>query len=156
MKNHALILIFLIMLQSCQEDLCEDVAYNPLRIGFYITENFEDQSVIVENISVKGLNQSEFIYDNEQAGMIELPLDVSRDECGFELVFYNEIRDTIKIEYSRNLTIISVECGFATFFEITDIYITNNLIESYSIKEYNITDTNEEHISFYLLNDAAD
>ncbi len=145
------LLIVLSLATGCTEDnLCEDIINNPLRIGFYVTENGEPVPGTLDSLSVIGLERKDSIYANQvNVGQVEIPLDQSRDYCGFLFVFPHH-NDTLKIDYERNLSLVSIECGFATFFEINDLKITNNRIQSHIIEEYNVTNVNEEHIRFIL------
>jgi len=135
----------MLLFTGCQEELCEELTENPLRVGFYIEENGENIPVEIDSMSVVGIGKEELLYDDTNVGMLELPLDVSRDSCGFKFYFPQKT-DTLKVYYERNLSLVSIECGFVTFFEILDLEMTNNVIKSYSIEEPNITNVNEEHI----------
>ncbi len=148
----SVILFFVILfLAGCmQDELCEDLTDNPLRIGFYSEQNGEIIPESVDSLSVKGLSKDELLYDNQfNVGRIEVPLDVSVDSCGFVLTF-PENTDTLMLYYERNLSLVSIECGFVTFFEITDVKSTNNTIQSFLIEESNVTNINEEHIHIFF------
>ncbi len=150
----ALLVIFVCAaMVGCQEELCEDITANPLRIGFYISEDGEHFPESIDSLSVKGKGHDSLLYDNRSdVGRVEMPLDVSQNSCSF-LFMASGKTDTLNIFYERNLTLVSIECGFVTFFEILDLEITNNFIKSYTIKERNVTNVNEEHIHFILYSD---
>ncbi len=144
--------IFAVLLvASCiQDELCEDITDNPLRIGFYTFEDGQNTPISVDSITVFGLEHEDFLYNNQyNVGRIEVPLNMSVDSCVFVLVF-PESTDTLKLLYERNLSLVSVECGFVTFYDIFDVQTTNNSIQSYSIEENNVTNTNEEHLHIIL------
>ncbi len=150
-----LFVLFWTIMVGCQEELCEDITANPLRVGFYISEDGERFPESLDSLSVKGTGHDSLLYDNQSnVGRVEIPLDMSRDSCGFLFMVPGKT-DTLKVFYERNLTLVSIECGFVIFFEILDIEITNNFIKSYSVKERNVTNVNEEHIHFILYSDPG-
>jgi len=149
--NKVVLVVFLVLFQGCDEELCEDIAENPLRIGFYMLEDGQPMPHGVDSLSVIGLGHDVFLYENQyNVSMVEIPLDVSADSCGFVFTLPPDKKDTLKVYYERNLTLTSVECGFVTFFEIDDLEVTYNRIQSYSVEEYNVTDDDEEHIQIIM------
>ncbi len=155
LRKVIIFVVFIIIIPGCQEELCEDITVNPLRIGFYVTEDGEHAPYRVDSLSVKGLGHDSLLYDNRfDVGRVEIPLNVSRDSCSFLFMFPDKA-DTLKVFYERNLTLVSIECGFVAFFEILDLEITNNFIRSYSIEEQNVTNVNEEHIHFIFYSDPG-
>lgn len=149
--NIVILVVSLVLLKGCNEELCEDIGENPLRIGFYMLEDGQPMPHGIDSLSVIGLGHDEFLYDNQyNVSMVEVPLDVSADSCGFVFTFPPHEKDTLKVYYERNLTLTSVECGFVTFYEIEDLKVTYNRIQSYSLEEYNVTDDNEEHIQIIM------
>ncbi len=154
-KNVMVLFAVLLVAGCMQDELCEDITDNPLRIGFYTFEDGENTPISVDSLTVFGLEYEDFLYDNQyNVGRIEVPLNMSVDNCAFVMVF-PESTDTLKVFYERNLSLVSVECGFVTFYDIFEVQTTNNSIQSYSIEENNVTNTNEEHLHI-ILYPAAD
>jgi hypothetical protein len=59
--------------------------------------------------------------------------------------------DTLNIEYSRRIKLISPECGFVTIFDLKDIHLTHNIVDSslISMPLININ-SNEENIKIFF------
>ena len=159
-KNHlllsikaVLLCVFMFTTGCMQEELCEDVTANPLRVGFYRSDNGDKVPVSLDSLSVIGLGHDSFLYEKiYNVGMIELPLNVLTDSCGFVLSFH-ENTDSLKVYYERNLSLVSLECGFVTFFIIKDIKVTNNAIQTFVIESYNVTNINEQHLQIFIYSD---
>jgi hypothetical protein len=59
--------------------------------------------------------------------------------------------DTLTFNYSRQIKMISPECGFITFFELDTILSSNNLIDSILIKTPSIDNNyDDENIKIYF------
>ncbi len=143
-------LIFLF--HSCQDDeICEDLTANDLRIGFYTIDQEGDQWALVDSLRVFALEKSDQpIHDTLRfVSVIELPLNPSADSCGFVLDFFH-LTDTIWLTYERETHLISVECGFTMFFDIKEtIYSTNHIISLEESTTY-VTSDLDEHLKVFL------
>ncbi len=146
-------------LASClNEAICEDVATVPVRIGFYAVDTLQDTPapLSLSNITVFGLGRDSIIYDNVlNVSQMELPLNSTIDSCAFifrvslvdETKFFAD--DTLWFIYNRLPSLISMECGFTTFYELDHIRFTGNLFYSIAIDDANITNSLNEHIKIF-------
>ncbi len=142
----------LLTFTACDDDeVCEDVTANELRIGFYLEGQEEEVWGGVDSLSVYALEKPDQpIYETEHSvTLIELPLNPSADSCGFVLDFFHE-RDTILLHYERETTFLSVDCGFTTFFDLADITHTTNYIVSLAESNTYVTNTFDEHLEVFL------
>lgn len=138
------------------EEVCEDINVM-IRIGFYEDDpdNEEPLSVTIDSLTVYGLGVDSIIYNNSfNVGQIELPLASHKDSCAFVFRFPgNEskplIYDTIWFHYIRNPKLISMECGFVTFFELKDIVYSTNQITSILTEDPEINDEFNEHVRIF-------
>lgn len=141
------------LLAACQQDeVCGELTANPLRIGFYLpSENGQAQTAIVDSLTVFGLDRpGELIYDNRAlVSRIELPLDPLGDTCGFVLIF-PEKTDTLILTYQRELSLISVECGFAMFFELEQVWSTGNVIMVIEKSNHMVSNSLDEHLKVFI------
>ncbi len=148
------------VLASClNEDVCEDVSTVPARIGFYAvdTVNETPAPISISNISVFGVGQDSVIYNNESnVSQMELPLNSTIDSCAyiFRVAFLLDdakffLDDTLWFVYNRLPNLISMECGFTTFYELTDLRYSRNTIDSIAIDDPNITNSLNEHIKIF-------
>ena len=147
------------VLFSCtNQDVCEDAASIPVRVGFYQTdpESEEPLSYAIDSVSVSGINNDSLIYDNAlNVGRVEMPLDPSRDSCGFVIVFPPvenldlPLRDTLWFFYERKPNLISTECGFVNFYEIDELKYTTHRIDTMEIENTSVTNGLDEHIKAF-------
>ncbi|TVQ12290.1 MAG: hypothetical protein EA361_11460 [Bacteroidetes bacterium] len=147
-------------LASClNEVVCEDVATVPVRIGFYAVDTVKDTPapLSISKISIFGLGKDSVIYDNrDNVSQVELPLDSTLDSCAFifrvtnpndTILFFAD--DTLWFIYNRLPNLISMECGFTTFYELSHVRHSRNWIDSVAIDDANITNSLNEHIKIF-------
>ncbi|MFW5758422.1 MAG: DUF6452 family protein [Bacteroidota bacterium] len=144
---------------SCtNQDVCEDTTSIPVRVGFYQTdtESEEPVSYTIDSLSISGINNDSLIYNNAvNVGSVEMPLDPSRDSCGFVIVFPPvedldiPLKDTIWFYYERKPNLISTECGFVNFYEIDKLEYTNHRIDTMEIENTSVTNGLDEHIKAF-------
>ncbi len=155
----ALCILCSMALASClNEVVCEDVATVPVRIGFYAVDTVNDTPapLSISNITIFGLGQDSIIYDNrDNVSQVELPLDSTLDSCAFifRVTFLDDTKffadDTLWFIYNRLPNLISMECGFTTFYKLSHVRHSRNLIDSVAIDDANITNSLNEHIKIF-------
>ncbi len=143
--------------------MCEDIATVPVRIGFFEDNNTDDPiAVSLDSLTVYGLGNDSLIYNNRpNVAQIELPLNSQQDSCAFIFILPQAPSeflqlDTIWFYYDRKATLISMECGFSTFYELNDISYSKNRIDSISLDNLNVRNTLDEHIKIFPDNTPAD
>lgn len=155
--------VVLLSLPSClNEEVCEDVATVPVRLGFYIEPDPDDPlsdepiPVSIDSITIYGVGNDSIIYNNTlNASQIELPLNSLTDSSGFVFRFPQpadlpqRLQDTLWLYYQTEPFLISLECGFITFYELTDIQYTNTFIDTIEIDNISIINTLDEHIKIF-------
>lgn len=152
---------------SClNEDVCEDVATLPVRIGFYKVDTTTATSpkMAIDSITVFGLGNDSILYNNiYDVAQIEVPLNSNIDSCAFVIRFPDledadtGSYDTLWFIYERQPNLISMDCGFVTFYELKRINYTVNRIDSLHIDDSNIRNTLNEHIKIFpIIPVAAD
>lgn len=137
---------------ACQdEEICEDITANDLRIGFYRLGQDHDQWAVVDSLRVFSLEQADVpVHEHlNSVSVLELPLNPTADNCAFVIDFY-PITDTIWITYQRETQFISVACGFTMFFELTGINHTNNHIVAIEEANTYVTNTLDEHLKVFI------
>ncbi len=145
-------LFFLVCFSACVDDeICEEATANPLRIGFYAPGELEPVQRPIDSLTVFGVGRPDsMIYDNAYSVFLaELPLNPNRDTTAFVLEFPLQT-DTLMVVYQRELNLISVECGFAMFFELEGIQNTENFITSTTISISEVINTFDEHIQILV------
>ena len=109
------------------------------------------ESIKADNFTVYGIGREDsLIYDQASSvGSFVLPLSPSCDTTGFVLTL-GAVTDTIRFLYSRELHLLSMECGFATYYYIERINNTTNTIDSVSVVNEKVTTGDDENIQIYL------
>ena len=148
-----------IFLPSCvNEEICEDLETVPVRMGFYYVDEEEDEPQVlpIDSIYIHGLNNDSIIYDyRRDVSRIELPLNAAANTTAFLLYFpatpeiAHLVKDTIWFTYEVKPTLISMECGFASFFELIEVSHSNMMIDSISIEETSVNNNLDEHIKIF-------
>ncbi len=142
----------LILIQSCGDDqVCEDITANDLRIGFYTAGEGGVDWTVVDSLKAGTPDRpGQFIYDRiYSVSSLELPLNPSGDISRFVLDFFTTA-DTLTVSYTREKHLLSVECGFTMFFEINEVSHTTNLIHSISVPVEYVTNNLDEHFKVYI------
>lgn len=165
-KTLVALFLFLLLLSSCMnEEICEDVTTVPVRIGFYFDDQTQDQPVLLafDSLKIKGLGNDSIIYDYQyNVSRIELPLNSNAGSSVF-LIYYpaspeiaHLVVDTLRLYYEVKPTLISMECGFVSFFELTEVTHSRLLMDSISIEETSIINNFDEHIKIFPFLDDSD
>jgi hypothetical protein len=151
--------LLLMLFPSClNEEVCEDVSTVPVRIGFYVDDENQNQPVLLEfdSLKVQGVGNDSIVYDYRyNVSRIELPLNSNAESSAF-LIYYpappeiaHLVVDTIRFYYDVKPTLISMECGFVSFFELTEVRHSRMMIDSISIEETSIINNFDEHIKIF-------
>lgn len=149
MRN--LIILFSVILISCESsEICRDNTETPLRIGFYNSED-SSQNAIIDSLTVYGIGREDtLIYDNARnVTRIELPLNISSDTTSFVFVF-PENHDTLEVIYERAISLISIGCGFVTFYSLNKINYSDNEIKDIYKEFNNIRNDLNEHLKIFI------
>ncbi|MFN2394436.1 MAG: DUF6452 family protein [Bacteroidales bacterium] len=155
-----------ILLPSCvNEEACEDLETVPVRLGFYYVDEEQDEPKVlsIDSIYIHGLNNDSIIYNyRRDVSRVELPLNAAANTTAFLLYFpappeiAHLVKDTIWFTYELKPTLISMECGFASFFELLEVRHSNIMIDSISIEETSITNNLDEHIKIFPFVDDSE
>ena len=143
---------FCLLFCSCESDeSCEQLTVSALNAGFYSIQDSIPESILVDNFTVYGIGRADsLIYDQTSSiSSFELPLSPSCDTAGFILTVGTET-DTITFLYFRELHLLSMECGFTTFYYIERINNTSNVIDSISVVNDKVTTADDENIQIYI------
>lgn len=146
------------VLPSClNEDVCEDVASVPARIGFSMInpKDGEPQTIAMDSLTVFGLGNDSILYNKtNNVSRIELPLIPGADSCAFVIAHtYDSIlpplADTLWFFYQTKPNLISMDCGFVTFFELEKVTYSRNFIDTLTIEFSSIINNLDEHIKIF-------
>ncbi len=147
-----LLMLATLFFSACQDDeVCEEVTANPLRIAFYLSGQEDETRAPVDSLTVYATGRpDDRIYDRESGvSLIEVPLNPNDNTSEFVLSF-EHTNDTITLDYRHDVHLISVECGFTMFYDITDVRYSANQLVSLSITNNRVTNTFDEHIQVFI------
>ena len=147
--SHPIILLIIMkLIASCTPETCllETTAF--LNAGFYKTGT--DKPIAPDSITVFGIGkESSRLYSKSlYLSSIKLPLDASRNTCGFVLKI-NNLTDTLRVIYASYPHLISKECGITFFFSLDTVKISGTVIDTIAIINKNITTFNAENIRIF-------
>lgn len=163
-RNFFILISFLFMASCLNEEVCEDVEVLPVRIGFYQLDTTATvpPRLTLSTLSVGGLGVENLLLDSAaNISQISIPLNSITDSCAFVLrmpdVLGNttNLNDTIWFNYTRQPVLISMDCGFVTFYNIQRVRHTNNIIDSLVVDDSNVRNTLNEHIKIFPVSAAA-
>ena len=143
---------FCLLFFSCESDeSCEQSTVSALNAGFYTIVDSIPEAIKADNFTVYGIGREDsLIYDQASSvGSFVLPLSSFCDTTGFVFILGAET-DTIRFLYSRELHLLSMECGFATYYYIERIDNTSNTIDSVCVVNEKVTTGDDENIQIYL------
>jgi len=154
-KNRMLFLLFLTVVSfySCDAPPCEDSDGVKANLGFYSFEGNVLQDKLIDSLCILLKNDSSTLFFDGtklETGSIALPLSTIADSSTFIFKFGSASTDTLTFRYTQYLKLISHECGFACYFNITSYETTNNQIDSVWIRKDLIEYGDEENIKIYF------
>jgi hypothetical protein len=151
LRSLAIIAGFIISLSgmySCiGDDACKSNRVVGLNINFLKSGMVNQQDTIIENLSLYGVGNSYLIADSSVA-YLSLPLDATSDSIALVMVT-KEGYDTLLVKYSREVYLLSVECGFITRYHLKDVIISGVSADSAVIVNPLVVPDGPENISIY-------
>jgi hypothetical protein len=151
MKSKIFILLVIIipLLFSCKESPCDLNTNSLLQIGFYTTVNHTATST-ADLITIYGIGkEGDYLYKDSSATKVFLPLSQNQDSSSF-VIKSSWIYDTLLVNYTRHLKLISKECGFATIFEISKIHLSGHKFDSLKVTNDTVSTNYEENIKIFF------
>lgn len=152
-KNFIRLIIIIVAVSSCTADPCEYPDGVRANIGFYTFDGKSLQDTLIDSLKVYLLNDSLTVfYDgkSKEIKTIALPLSMISDTSSFIMEFESGIKDTLTFVYTQYLKLVSHECGFVNYYNITNYEVSNNLIDSLWIRKDLVEYGNEENIKIYF------
>ena len=157
MHSRILIFIISILITSCiSVEICDD-DNNSVMVAKFMTlkEELPTDSTIA-SLSLYGIRDGRpdsLLYNNQLAtNTFEVPLNPHHDITRFVLQI-NEQTDTLELMHTKELYMISYDCGFGNLFTIENIGISSGLIKSAEIKDEKVdaeTEQDDVHIWLFL------
>ncbi|MCF8360326.1 MAG: hypothetical protein K9H26_16350 [Prolixibacteraceae bacterium] len=147
--------VFSVLLASffaCETPRCEyEGVY--MNCGFYYFDGSELTDTLFNSLDVFASANTDSSLLNETGsavGAVQLPLSMIDDSSMFIFRFDSLSSDTLVFYHTKNLHLVSHECGFVHFFEISGAEYTHNNVDSLWIRKSLIEYGEEENIKIYF------
>ena len=152
------IIILSVFISSCtQSNFCLEPQTLALKGGFY-TKDTANKNVdtSLSNANLRFGNNNQFFTNYKNSSKFSFPISQVQDTV--PIIFQSDstnlsenLIDTFKLIYSRELHFISVACGYQTYYTLRNTITTNHIIDSVLIAVPSVTnETNKEHIKIVL------
>ncbi|MCK4852971.1 MAG: hypothetical protein KAT31_01885 [Bacteroidales bacterium] len=147
-----LILFLLIAYPSCEGGgVCTQSVLSVVNAGFYGWDGEEEIDVFVNNFTLYGINRPDsLIYDSKNS-VSRFSFTMDMNAVSSTLIMHaDSLIDTLTINYSVVLLMVSYECGFTNTFEMSGISFTRHFIDSISVIKTLADLENEENLKIFL------
>ena len=151
-KIFLLLVIIIPLLFSCKESSCDLNTSSQLQIGFYTLRKVSSLPDTLDTLSIYGIGkEGHLLYkDSSVVSSFFLPLSMNRDSSSFVINSKGKTLDTLSVNYTRHLQLISKECGFATIFEITKVNVSKHFFDSLSVTNTTVSTNYAENIRIFF------
>ncbi len=151
MENRLLFLALVLLCLSCNINRpCDEQVRFPVNTRFYHIIEEELKDTILEDITVYGIGREDsLLYSQDTTNIISFRLSPFVDTTKI-IIVYGSLYDTLTFNYSRELRMISPECGFAFLFDIRELYNTSNFIDSVSLIDPKLEEIEAEHLQIFV------
>ncbi|MDE5807012.1 MAG: hypothetical protein K2H76_02780 [Muribaculaceae bacterium] len=144
---------------GCATDECYDNRNALPYAGFYGVMDGKMSSISVDSLRVYGIGApgDSILSEGKRAiANLYLPFRIDSDTTSYVFKLINkaydeyEIADTVTFVYSREARFVSSACGASYIYTIKDIRNTGLLIDSISVLDGRITNSDIENIQIYF------
>ena len=159
----ALSIGIVVWLASCDSNGCEENSSSLPLAGFYSSSS--KSAITIDSLTVYGIGapgDSAIIRNQASTQQVYLPFDVDTTCCRF-VITYNQqslaaigAADTITVNYDCVPYFYSKDCGAFYIFDVNDISVTNNYIDSIQMPHRRIDNINRENIKIFFRTSEAD
>lgn len=147
---------------TCQEDLSNSNLKATLYRNIYddVSESYTSQKFSIP-VTICGIGSDSLLYDSTYTSSIAIPLNLLDSVSLYSFTTFHKINDstttvytdTIQIEYSNTLQLISLECGCATMHTITSVRSTVHAVDSCVIENADVNyQTTHNNVNIFIHN----
>ncbi|MGD0710000.1 MAG: DUF6452 family protein [Bacteroidales bacterium] len=145
------LVIIILLLFSCKDTPCDVNTSSLLQIGFYAYHKPSAKHDTLDTLSIYGIGKAGYyLYKDSAEALIYLPLSMNMDSSSFVINSKGKKKDTLTINYTRHLQLISKECGFSTIFNITNVSVTRHFFDSLKVTNSTINTSYGENIRIFF------
>ena len=109
--------------------------------------------ITIDSFAVTLLNNPNDPYTEDYTfgvKSIRFPLSIIDDSSSVIITFKDMVADTLVFYYSQEVKLINHQCGFDTFFTISEVSTTTNRINSVWVSKELVEYGNRENIKIYF------
>ena len=151
------VILLVITTISCErDDICIEPSTPKLIVRFYDKNNHDNLKKVTDlQVEIDSLGVFVPYGEVQSTDSIAIPLRIDIDFTKYRFTkeygdVTNEKTDEFTVNYERELQFVSRSCGYKTVFKNSNLSnLTNNWIESISVKQQNILNEKEAHLSVY-------
>ena len=148
------VLVLLVGLFSCETPPpCDDANGVQVNLGFYSYQGTTLKDTLIDSLVIFAIDNQPVLYsDGTGLKKSSQPLNLSMlsDTSVFIFQFGTDATDTIEFYYTQYTRLVSHECGFVNFYDLTGIKTTNNLIDSVWVRKDLVEFGDEENVKIYF------
>lgn len=149
------VLVF-VMLSCATDDECRQDTTVEMGMEFYrmkYSSSSENYVPVVDTLYkyVSGLDVDSLLLDSLKTTYVYVPLRNDSDNTSFVITSAKTmISDTLTVFYKKSESLVSLECGCVTYYNIIAAESTPNLIDSVVIENSDINLISQKNIRIYF------
>jgi hypothetical protein len=144
-----LVLIFAVIPACEDEGTCSENVVSRVNAGFYTLAGGTEAKATVNQYSMYGSTRPDSVILKSNVSNIEFPLSMHETSSVY-IMTADTLTDTLEVQYSNKLALISWECGFTNQFEILSVIFTRNYIDSIAIVKSIADPGDEENLKIFI------
>lgn len=139
-----------ISLTACSDDGDLSQARTTCKVSFY--HKTSQRVDTLSTLTVKAIGADSVFLQNTSASSVSLPLKYVGDSTQFELTLTGQTPDTLTIKHKNTPHFISMDAGYAMYYELTAVVATRHSISDILLYNSTINTYEQENIRIYYPN----
>jgi len=149
----AVVTLLLLMAGACNPSKrCLEETDVFMHVRFVTTDEGEDRDTTLQEAQIYGVGREDSLLAYGSIHKIDLPLNAHYDSTAFVIVS-DTLKDTLTCRYTRTTRLLSFECGFIAEFHDLQLQITHHFLDSVTVINPLVTNTDDENVKIYLFRD---
>jgi len=141
------ILILFISLVGCSDEGDLSQARTVCKVSFY--HKTSQRLDTLSTLTVKAIGADSVFLQNKSASSVSLPLKYVGDSTQFQLTLAGQTPDTLTIKHKNTPHFISMDAGYAMYYELTAVTATRHSISDILLYSSTINTYEQENIRVY-------
>lgn len=137
-----------LLISACSTQACYDDTDPMVNIGLFASGAGTVKKSTSLNVTGVADPSSVQIFSATTVASFSVPLDPVHNTSVF-IITLNGVADTAIINYTSFIHIVSPECGYTFYNEITGLRTTHNIIDSLNIENKSVTLNGERNLRLF-------